>query len=249
MIEKIQGRGGASGRSRDRPFLLYKNQLVFSRRESCTDGLAPLVMCLMKRRLALLALCLLPAMSFAESPATAPKVKLKTNLGEIVLELNPKAAPVTVENFLGYVKKKHYDGTVFHRVINGFMIQGGGFANTNGKLTEKPSGKGIVNESQNGLKNDAYTIAMARTSDPNSATAQFFINVSNNAMLNYPSNGGYAVFGKVISGQEVVDKIKSVSTTTATLAMIHPVTGQKLEMPAQDVPVEKVVIESATVVE
>jgi len=147
------------------------------------------------------------------------------------------------------VKKKHYDGTVFHRVIDGFMIQGGGFANTGGKLTEKPSGKGIVNESQNGLKNDAYTIAMARTSDPNSATAQFFINVSNNAMLNYPSNGGYAVFGKVISGQEVVDKIKSVSTTTSTLAMIHPVTGQKLEMPAQDVPVEKVVIESATVVE
>ncbi|MFT3992071.1 MAG: peptidylprolyl isomerase [Luteolibacter sp.] len=203
----------------------------------------------MKRRLAILALCLLPTLVFAETSAKSPKVKLKTNLGEIVLELNAEKAPATVENFLGYVKKKHYDGTVFHRIINGFMIQGGGFAKEGGQLVEKATGKGIVNESKNGLKNDAYTIAMARTNDPNSATAQFFINVSNNSPLNYPSNGGYAVFGKVISGKEVVDKIKAVPTSTATLTMIHPATGQKLQMPSEDVPNTPVIIESATIVE
>ena len=110
------------------------------------------------------------------------------------------------------MKKKHYDGTVFHRVIDGFMIQGGGFTQEGQVLTEKATGKGIVNEGQNGLKNDRGTIAMARTSDPNSATAQFFINVVDNAMLNYPSNGGYAVFGKVVEGMDVVDKIKAVKT-------------------------------------
>ncbi|MCU0779863.1 MAG: peptidylprolyl isomerase [Akkermansiaceae bacterium] len=165
----------------------------------------------------------------------------------MVIELNADKAPVTVANFLGYVEKKHYDGTVFHRVINNFMIQGGGFSPEGGKLVEKPTGKGIVNEGKNGLKNDRGTIAMARTSDPNSATAQFFINVQDNPALNFPSNGGYAVFGKVVEGMEVVDKIKAVATGQKELEMLHPQTGQKLSMPAGDVPMENVVILSAKV--
>lgn len=212
----------------------------------------------MKRRLVLLTLALVPTLTFcqpvkdAAKPAAAtseksPKVRLKTTLGDIVLELNAEKAPITVANFLNYVKEKHYDGTVFHRVIDGFMIQGGGFAVDKEKLVEKKSGKGIKNEGQNGLTNDRGTIAMARTNDPNSATAQFFINVKDNAMLNYPSNGGYAVFGKVIQGMDVVDKIKSVATGTTTLTMRHPMTGEKLEAPSQDVPKENVVITSATV--
>lgn len=207
----------------------------------------------MKRHIVFLVLALLPALAFAETeesvakPAAAPKVRLKTNQGDIVLELNPEKAPITVENFLGYVKKKHYKGTVFHRVINGFMIQGGGFSVADGKLVEKTSGKGIKNEGQNGLKNDRGTIAMARTNDPDSAKAQFFINVVDNAMLNYPSNGGYAVFGKVLEGMDVVDKIKAVKTGVTKLSMRHPVTGEILEMPSQDVPAENVVITSATV--
>ncbi len=212
----------------------------------------------MKRHLALLTLAVLPAIAFAEpakdaektaAPATAaanPKVRLKTNKGDMVLELNAEKAPITVENFLGYVNKKHYDGTVFHRVIDGFMIQGGGFALSDGKLVEKTSGKGIKNEGQNGLMNDRGTIAMARTSNPDSATAQFFINVADNPALNYPSNGGYAVFGKVIEGMNVVDKIKAVPTGSHKLTMRHPVTGEKLEMPSRDVPNENVVIISAT---
>jgi peptidyl-prolyl cis-trans isomerase A (cyclophilin A) len=212
----------------------------------------------MKRPITLLALALLPVLAWAEpekpadkpaAAAAAPKVRLKTSEGDIVIELNKEKAPVTVENFLGYVKKKHYDSTVFHRVIDGFMIQGGGFSINGGKLVEKPTGKGIKNEGQNGLKNDRGTIAMARTSDPDSATAQFFINVVDNAMLNYPSNGGYAVFGKVVEGMDVVDKIKGVQTTTSALNMIHPVTGEKIEAPAGDVPVKPVVIQSAAVVE
>ncbi|RPJ34892.1 MAG: peptidyl-prolyl cis-trans isomerase [Verrucomicrobiaceae bacterium] len=207
----------------------------------------------MKRHLALLALVLFPALAIcepakeSEKTAAAPKVRLKTSLGDIVLELNPAKAPVTVENFLGYVKKKHYNGTVFHRVIDGFMIQGGGFALTDGKLVEKTSGKGIKNESQNGLKNERGTIAMARTNDPDSATAQFFINVADNAMLNHPSNGGYAVFGKVVEGMDVVDKIKAVKTGASKLSMRHPATGEVLEMPSQDVPAANVVITSATI--
>jgi len=207
----------------------------------------------MKRHLALLALVLFPALAIcepakeSEKTAAAPKVRLKTSLGDIVLELNPAKAPVTVENFLGYVKKKHYNGTVFHRVIDGFMIQGGGFALTDGKLVEKTSGKGIKNESQNGLKNERGTIAMARTNDPDSATAQFFINVADNAMLNHPSNGGYAVFGKVVEGMDVVDKIKAVKTGVSKLSMRHPATGEVLEMPSQDVPAANVVITSATI--
>lgn len=212
----------------------------------------------MKRHLALLAIALIPAIAFcepakeAEKPAATtsekdPKVRFKTSKGDIVLELNAKKAPISVENFLSYVKKKHYDSTVFHRVIDGFMIQGGGFALTDGKLIEKSSGKGIKNESQNGLKNDRGTIAMARTNDPDSATAQFFINVVDNAMLNHPSNGGYAVFGKVVEGMDVVDKIKAVKTGTSKLTMLHPSNGEKLEMPSPDVPAEAVVITSASI--
>jgi peptidyl-prolyl cis-trans isomerase A (cyclophilin A) len=138
---------------------------------------------------------------------------------------------------------------VFHRVMPTFMIQGGGFTLEGGKLIEKPTGNGIKNESQNGLKNDRGTIAMARTNDPDSATAQFFINVVDNPMLNYPSNNGYAVFGKVVSGMEAVDKIKAVPTGTANLSMRHPATGAVIEQPAQDVPTSTMVILSASVVE
>jgi cyclophilin family peptidyl-prolyl cis-trans isomerase len=211
----------------------------------------------MKRQLALLAIALLPTLALcepakeAEKPTAAKttKVRLKTSQGDIVLELNAEKAPITVANFLSYVKKKHYDGTVFHRVMNGFMIQGGGFALTDSKLVERPTGPGIKNEGQNGLKNDLGTIAMARTSDPDSASAQFFINVKDNAGLNYPSNGGYAVFGKVIEGMDVVEKIKAVPTGVSNLSMIHPATGAKLEQPAQDVPKENVVIVSASVID
>jgi peptidyl-prolyl cis-trans isomerase A (cyclophilin A) len=219
----------------------------------------------MKRRTALLALFLFPFLACCQdkkdapaaaatqapeasaAPAKAGKVRFKTSQGEIVVELNADKAPLTVENFLGYVGKKHYDGTVFHRVINGFMIQGGGFALDGTKLVEKVSGKGIVNESKNGLKNERGTIAMARTADPNSATAQFFINVADNAMLDFPSNGGYAVFGKVISGMEVVDKIKAVATGQKELTMRHPVSGEQMAMASGDVPVENVVIQAVTV--
>ena len=218
----------------------------------------------MKRRSALLAMILLPVLVCAQdkkaapapaetkapetkvAPVKAPKVRFKTSQGEIVVELNAQKAPVTVENFLGYVKKKHYDGTVFHRVIKDFMIQGGGFALEDGKLVEKVPGKGIVNEGKNGLSNDRGTIAMARTSDPNSATAQFFINVADNAGLNFPSNGGYAVFGKVISGMEVVDKIRAVATGQKELTMRNPASGEKMTMPSGDVPLANVVIESIT---
>ena len=141
----------------------------------------------------------------------APKVKLTTSMGDIVVQLDPVKAPKTVENFLAYVNDKHYNGTIFHRVIDGFMVQGGGF---NPDMVQKPTKAPIALEAANGLKNDAYTIAMARTGVPDSATAQFFINVKNNDMLNarQPSGDGYAVFGKVIAGADVVDKIKAVPT-------------------------------------
>jgi peptidyl-prolyl cis-trans isomerase A (cyclophilin A) len=190
-----------------------------------------------------------PAATAEASAEAAPKVRMKTNKGDIVIELNAGKAPITVKNFLKYVGDKHYDGTVFHRVIDGFMIQGGGFALDSGSLVEKKSGEGIKNESQNGLKNDKGTIAMARTNDPDSATAQFFINVSDNAMLNFPSNNGYAVFGKVVEGMDVVEKIKAVETGTKQLSMRHPATGETIQSAAADVPVEPVVIESVTVVE
>ena len=219
----------------------------------------------MKRRSALFALVLIPflpccqgkkapqaAVDSQTAPAkkpvaSGPKVHFKTSQGEIVVELNAQKAPISVENFLGYVKKKHYDGTVFHRVMKDFMIQGGGFALDGGKLVEKVPGAGIVNESKNGLKNERGTIAMARKADPNSATAQFFINVVDNAMLDYPVNGGYAVFGKVSSGMEVVDKIRAVATGQQPLTMLDPASGEKISLPSGDVPLANVVIESVTV--
>ncbi|MEA3508504.1 MAG: peptidylprolyl isomerase [Synergistota bacterium] len=140
-------------------------------------------------------------------------IRLETNKGNIVLELDEENAPLTTANFRSYVADGHYDGTIFHRVISGFMIQGGGFDR---EINQKPSGDPIKNEADNGLKNNQYTIAMARTSDPHSATAQFFINVKDNDFLNYtgpnPRGWGYAVFGKVVEGQDVVDEIKSVDT-------------------------------------
>ena len=144
-----------------------------------------------------------------------PQVELHIkNYGVITLELDAAKAPKSVENFISYVKKGHYDNTVFHRVIPGFMVQGGGFEPG---MTQKPTGAEIENEANNGLKNDNYTVAMARTSAPHSATAQFFINVSNNGFLNHTApNGqgwGYAVFGKVVKGEDVIEAIKKVRTT------------------------------------
>jgi peptidyl-prolyl cis-trans isomerase A (cyclophilin A) len=210
-----------------------------------------LAMCPMKRRLALISLLFMPLLACskpteeAAKPSTATatppsasapgkKVRLKTSKGAIVLLLDSEKAPITVANFLSYVTKKHYDGTVFHRVIDGFMIQGGGFKMDGSNLVEQTTGKGITNEGQNGLKNSRGTIAMARTSDPNSATAQFFINVVDNNMLNYPNNGGYAVFGKVVEGMDVVDQIKGVQTRADARL-------------GGDVPVAPITIESASV--
>ena len=169
-----------------------------------------------------------------------PVVKLTTSLGVITLELDQDKAPITVANFVQYVKEGFYNGTVFHRVIGNFMIQGGGYLPN---LQEKKTHAPIQNEAANGLTNDAYTIAMARTSDPQSASAQFFINVVNNPFLNYtsptPQGYGYAVFGHVISGQDVVDKIKAVPTGSK-----NTVDG----MPMSDVPVTDVVIKKAELV-
>ncbi|MFM6985489.1 MAG: peptidylprolyl isomerase [Hydrogenophaga sp.] len=157
---------------------------------------------------AMAAACLLGSPALAQTP---PKVRLSTSMGDIVLELYPDKAPKTVENFLQYVREQHYDGTVFHRVIDGFMIQGGGFSTD---LQQKTTRAPIVLEATSGLKNDRGTIAMARTGQPNSATAQFFINVVNNPMLNAPNpdGHGYAVFGRVVQGMDTVDKIKGVAT-------------------------------------
>ena len=144
-------------------------------------------------------------------PATGPNpvVVMETSLGTIKVELDAKNAPISTENFLRYVDRKFYDGTIFHRVIKGFMIQGGGYT---ADMSEKPTDPPIKNESTNGLKNDRGSIAMARTNELDSATGQFFINVVDNGMLNYPINGGYAVFGKVTEGMDVVDKIRAVPT-------------------------------------
>ena len=143
-------------------------------------------------------------------------IKLHTNLGVIALELDADKAPETVKNFIDYVQAGHYDNTIFHRVIDGFMIQGGGFEPG---MKQKPTQAPIKNEANNGLKNERYTIAMARTNDPHSATAQFFINVKDNGFLDHtaptPSGWGYCVFGKVVEGAEVVDKIKGVPTGNA----------------------------------
>jgi peptidyl-prolyl cis-trans isomerase A (cyclophilin A) len=147
----------------------------------------------------------------AQNTTNNPKVTMETSMGKLVIELFPKEAPETTKNFLGYVQDRYYDGTIFHRVIAGFMIQGGGFTESMGK---KDTRGPIKNEAANGLKNDRGTIAMARTSDPDSATAQFFINLVNNEGLNRPKPDGYgyAVFGKVIEGMEVVDRIAKVQT-------------------------------------
>jgi len=165
--------------------------------------------------------------------AAGPQVEFKTHLGEIVLELNDELAPKTVENFLRYVRDGHYDGTIFHRVIKGFMIQGGGFEP---EMKEKPTRGPIRNEAANGLKNEIGTVAMARTSEPHSASAQFFINVTNNDFLNYrdQQNWGYAVFGKVIKGMDIVHKIENSPTHTQGM---HG-----------DVPVDAIVITSARIV-
>lgn len=180
---------------------------------------------------------LLPLIAFAPSTVWAgdnPRVLLKTTKGDIVLELEPGKAPATVENFLGYVRDGFYDGTVFHRVINGFMIQGGGL---NADLEPKETKAPVENEADNGLLNEAYTVAMARTMDPHSATAQFFINVKDNDFLNHSSKSmqgwGYCVFGRIVEGEEVLEKIRAVPTTSRA--------GH------QDVPVDTVIIESVTV--
>ena len=193
-----------------------------------------------KRRIAIATL-LAAALPFA-APAysatctakgNAPmKVKLTTSMGPIVLELDKAKAPATVDNFVKYVNAGHYNGTVFHRVIDGFMVQGGGFTKD---MKQKPTEAPIKNEANNGLKNENYTVAMARTGVRDSATSQFFINVKDNEFLNYtgenPQGWGYAVFGKVVEGKEVVDKIKKVATGNSGM---H-----------QNVPTEAVVIEKA----
>ena len=163
----------------------------------------------------------------------APRVKLATSQGDIVVELAPDKAPKTVANFLQYVRARHYDGTIFHRVIDGFMIQGGGYM---ADMRQKPTSAPIPLEANNGLKNDKYTIAMARTGNPDSATSQFFINVKDNDMLNAPNPDGYgyAVFGKVVAGNDVVDKIRAVRT------------GNQGGM--QNVPSTPITIQSATLV-
>ncbi|WP_144641069.1 peptidylprolyl isomerase [Bordetella genomosp. 13] len=163
--------------------------------------------------------------------STNPRVKLETNQGNMVITLDAEKAPKSVENFLTYVKEGFYNGTIFHRVIDGFMVQGGGFE---AGMKQKPTHAPIENEANNGLKNDKYTLAMARTSDPHSATAQFFINVANNDFLNFtaptPNGWGYAVFGKVTEGTEVVDKIKGVKTGNS---------GFHQNVPAEDVVITK----------
>jgi cyclophilin family peptidyl-prolyl cis-trans isomerase len=167
------------------------------------------------------------------SAAVNPQVKFHTSAGDFVVELYPKKAPKTVANFLTYVKEGFYNGVIFHRVIPGFMVQGGGFTSD---MHQKETRDPIVNEADNGLANEVGTIAMARTADPDSATAQFFINVANNTFLNFknptPSGIGYAVFGKVIKGYDVVEKISHVKTTTFG--------------PFGDVPAEDVTILSVT---
>ena len=179
-----------------------------------------------------------PAKPVAEAPQKIERnvvmILMKTSMGDITLELDKDKAPKTVENFLSYVEEGHYDGTIFHRVINGFMIQGGGFDES---MTQKPAPRTVENEAANGLKNVAGSIAMARTPDPHSASAQFFINVKDNAFLDYPGQDGwgYCVFGKVVDGMDVVNAIKAVPTGNAGM---H-----------RDVPKEPVVITSVSVIE
>ena len=168
------------------------------------------------------------------SMSTSPRVKMSTNQGDFIISLNAEKAPKTVANFLEYVKDGFFDGTIFHRVIDGFMIQGGGFEPG---LKQKPTKAQIENEANNGLKNNKYTLAMARTSDPHSATAQFFINVANNDFLNHTAptaqGWGYAVFGEVVEGQDVIDKMKGVPTANS---------GFHQNVPTTDVVITKAVV-------
>jgi len=193
------------------------------------------------RRIAIASFAALPFAVLAQAPAAAPaagakcvakdnmvKVKLTTSMGPITLQLDKGKAPITVDNFTKYVEAGQYNGTIFHRVIDGFMIQGGGFTR---EMREKPTEKPIKNEGANGLRNEAYSIAMARRPDPDSATAQFFINVNDNAALDaVPPKPGYAVFGKVVEGKETVDKIKKVATGNS---------GMHQNVPTQPVVIEK----------
>ena len=182
----------------------------------------------------------LSTLSYSENP----KVLLETNHGDITVELNQQKAPITVKNFISYVEKKFYDNTIFHRIIDGFMIQGGGFSNDEMPSQKKPDAP-IKNEGKkSGLSNIRGSIAMARTNDPHSATSQFFINVVDNKNLDPGgfSADGYAVFGKVIKGMDVVDKIKSVKTGSTPLKTLRGVGAMR------DVPVKKVIIKSAKLV-
>ncbi|WP_407069719.1 peptidylprolyl isomerase [Leptothrix ochracea] len=170
----------------------------------------------------------------AMAPAWAEKVRLSTSMGDVVIELDTKNAPISTKNFIEYVKAGHYDGTIFHRVIENFMIQGGGFTPD---MQQKPTRPPIALESKNGLKNTRGTVAMARTNVPDSATSQFFINVTDNAFLdqaNSRDGTGYAVFGKVIEGMAVVDKIRAVPTTRR---------GMQGDVPAQAVTINKATLE------
>ena len=186
---------------------------------------------LVSRRAAAALVLALAGLQGAAWADSAPRVKLSTTAGDIVIEVYPDKAPRTAANFLQYVREKQYDGTIFHRVIPGFMIQGGGFTPT---MQEKSTRAAIPLETRPDLTNDRGTVAMARTADPNSATAQFFINLVDNARLNAPSpdGHGYAVFGKVVSGMDVVDKIRAVPTGSSGMY--------------QNVPATPVVIKSAT---
>lgn len=186
----------------------------------------------MERRMFIMMMILFSLLSTTVEAAKNPKVVLETSMGDITLELYPDKAPATVKNFLTYVDEKFYDGTIFHRVISGFMIQGGGMtADMNEKSTHSP----IKNEADNGLKNDLGSIAMARTNDPNSATAQFFINAKDNTFLNFKSKSldgyGYCVFGKVIKGLDIVEAIEKTPTTSKGFF--------------QDVPAKQVLIKKA----
>lgn len=182
-------------------------------------------------------LLLIAACFISQAAIAGPKVEFKTTMGNFVVELDADKAPKTTANFLNYVKSGFYNGTIFHRVIDGFMIQGGGFTPD---LVQKPTDAPVVSEANNGLKNNQYTIAMARTSDPDSATAQFFINVKDNPGLDYPNamGSGYTVFGKVISGSQTIDAIRKVPTMVAPA----PRMGRM-----SDVPSKTVIIESATI--
>jgi cyclophilin family peptidyl-prolyl cis-trans isomerase len=199
------------------------------------------------------AVCVCGCTETAKTPKTETKiiptsniVKLETSMGDIVIELDRQTAPITVRNFLGYVESGFYDGTIFHRVMPGFMIQGGGLTK---QMVEKKTRKPIISEAKNGLSNMRGTIAMARTSDPDSATSQFFINHRDNAFLDYidDNKAGYAVFGKVIKGMDVVDAIAAVKTTIKSATMNNP-KGRPIETKLEDAPVEPIIIQSVKVV-